>query len=331
LRISNGTTDYSLIGTIDTDGATNTSILISGTTRTGNAGNIQYFATTSGGNHIFYVAATTRMTISSAGVNIPDNLGITGRVGIGTAPHATYALDINGTSRIVGNTGIGTTPHATYKLDVLGDINVSGAFRINNNALVTNWLANTVDATKIYYNGGNVGIGNTNPLGTLHLGDASQANNDGRIIFAKCTTVGSTRICRVGYNDSFEFCIGDIGGGNTLSTWSQQVRINYTAPANSLVINSAGNVYGASLTSGGDLSVGGTSYLRNTYIYSGGEGSGIALYFGTPFYGTPTGASKGAIIAEPISSWSRHNLCFCLNTDANTSTNAGTGNSDEIN
>ncbi len=39
-----------------------------------------------------------------------------------------------------------------------------------------------------------------------------------------------------------------------------------------------------------------------------------------------TSASKSAIIAEPISSWSRHHLAFCLNTAANNSTNASSSN-----
>jgi hypothetical protein len=154
LRIANNATDYTIIGTNDTDGATNTQIIISGNTRATNTGNIQYLATASGGSHIFYTTGTsTRMTISSSGVNIPDNLGVTGRVGIGTAPHA------------------------TYKLDVLGDINVSGAFRVGGVALANSWLANTVDATRIYYNLGNVGIGTTNPTNKLHIVNSSTAGN----------------------------------------------------------------------------------------------------------------------------------------------------------
>jgi hypothetical protein len=218
LRIANNATDYTIIGTDDTDGSTNTQIIISGNTRATNAGNIQYLATATGGSHIFYTTGTsTRMTISSAGVNINNDLGVTGNVGIGTAPGATYKVDVNGTL------------NATSVL-------------IGGNAITgSKWSVGT-PSTAICYNSGNVGIGNTTPLGTLHLGDASKANNDGNIIFAKCTTVGSTRICRVGYNNSFEFVIGDTGGGNTLGTWIEQFKISYTAPANSLVINSSGNI-----------------------------------------------------------------------------------------
>jgi hypothetical protein len=218
LRIANGSTDYTIIGTNDTDGANNTQIIISGNTRATNAGNIQYLATATNGSHLFYTTATSiRMTINSAGVNINNDLGVTGNVGIGTAPSATYKVNINGTL------------NATNVL-------------LNGSAITgSKWSVGT-PSTAICYNSGNVGIGNTTPLGTLHLGDASKANNDGNIIFAKCTTVGSTRICRVGYNNSFEFVIGDTGGGNTLGTWLEQFKIHYTAPANSLVINNVGNI-----------------------------------------------------------------------------------------
>ena len=154
LRISNGTTDYTLLGTLDTDGSTNTSIVISGTTRSTNAGNIQYLATAAAGSHIFYTTGTsTRMTISSSGVNVNNDLGVSGNVGVGVAP-------------------------ATYKLNVSGDINCSGAFRVNGTALSTGsrWSLGA-DTTRIYYNAGNVGIGTTNPAARLHIEYTSTALN----------------------------------------------------------------------------------------------------------------------------------------------------------
>jgi hypothetical protein len=197
LRIANNNTDFTIIGSNDADGSSNTAIVISGSSRATNAGNIQYIATAANGSHQFFttVPTTLRMTISSSGVNVNNNFGVSGNSGFGTAPHSTHRLDVNG----------------------------------------------TLNATNLLV-GGNVGIGNTVPLGTLHLGDASKANNDGHIIFARCTTVGSTRICRAGYNNNFDFCIGDIGGNNTLGTWLQQFRINFQAPADSLVVSGSGYV-----------------------------------------------------------------------------------------
>jgi hypothetical protein len=154
LRIANGASDYTIIGTNDTDGSTNTQIIISGNTRANNAGNIQYVATASGGSHIFYTTATsTRMTISSAGVNVNNDLGVSGNVGIGTAP-------------------------ATYKVNVAGDVNVSGAFRVGGVAITggSKWTTAT-DTTRIYYNSGNVGIGTTNPTAKLHIINSSTTND----------------------------------------------------------------------------------------------------------------------------------------------------------
>jgi hypothetical protein len=135
LRIANGPTDYTIIGTNDTDGATNTQIIISGNTRSSNAGNIQYVSTATNGSHLFYTTATSiRMTIANTGVNINNNLGVSGNIGVGTAPHA------------------------TYKIDVVGDVNVSGVFRIGGVALTggSKW---TSSGNNIYYTTGNVGIG----------------------------------------------------------------------------------------------------------------------------------------------------------------------------
>lgn len=61
LRISNGNTDYTLLGTQDTDGSTNTRIVLSGSTRTGLNGVIQYLATTTTGYHSFLSNETSEI------------------------------------------------------------------------------------------------------------------------------------------------------------------------------------------------------------------------------------------------------------------------------
>jgi|SRR5215471_7752798 len=76
-----------------------------------------------------------------------------------------------------GKVGIGTTNPA-WTLDVTGDINASGSLRLNGAALSTAgnfWAAGSGGA--IYYNGGNVGIGTTNPQVLLDLPGYSPSNS----------------------------------------------------------------------------------------------------------------------------------------------------------
>ena len=84
----------------------------------------------------------------------------------------------------------------------------------------------------------NIGIGTTLPLGNLHIGSITNSN-DGSLIIARHTgTIG--RILKMGYDSSFNFTIGDYG--TTGANWIPQFYINSTAPANSLIINSSGNI-----------------------------------------------------------------------------------------
>jgi hypothetical protein len=215
----------------------------------------------------------------------------TGNMGIGKASDTTLKLDVLGNAAISGTTttgtlratniGIGITNPTTSSIEIVRPVttttdlinmryDLNNGLRIQQAYVAANDIKqifiqknNNVDTAAMIIYKGNVGIGNTTPLGLLHLGDASKANNDGHIILAKCTTVGSTRICKIGYNNSFEFVIGDIGGGNTLSTWIEQFKINYNAPANSLAIGSGGEVS----TIGNKIGISGASptlYLRHT-------------------------------------------------------------------
>ena len=59
-----------------------------------------------------------------------------------------------------GNLAIGTTPHATYKLDVNGTINATSVL-VGGAAISGSKWTNGATATNIYYNSGNVSIGAT--------------------------------------------------------------------------------------------------------------------------------------------------------------------------
>ena len=133
LKIGLGSTDYSLIGTLDTDGATNTRIVISGNTRTTYAGNIDYLATSTG-NHLFY---TTDTNIERVRIKSDGNVGIgtnnpTAKLHIEHSSTATnpstsglYVYNPNNSanhSSVIGcRIGGSTANKAIYSLDVNGN------------------------------------------------------------------------------------------------------------------------------------------------------------------------------------------------------------------
>lgn len=73
LRISNGTTDYTLIGTKETDDTNNTSICLSAYTRAGFNGRIEYNSTT-GGGHLFNINNNRVIEVFNTGINITRSI-----------------------------------------------------------------------------------------------------------------------------------------------------------------------------------------------------------------------------------------------------------------
>jgi len=147
--------------------------------------------------------------------------------------------------RINNNVGIGVT-NPNYKLDVNGNINSMLIYK--NNLELDNiylqiknnyWLLrNNNIYVDLASNISRVGIGNSDPLGTLHLGSRI-TNSDGTIVISKYDN--NVRNFKFGYDNNFNFVMGDFGDGAT-QIWKSQFYINSAAPSHSLCIFGNGNI-----------------------------------------------------------------------------------------
>jgi len=82
LRISNGTNDYTLLGTKETDDINNTRIVLSGFQRTNFNGNIEYYVITSTGAHKFNIDNVNKLEINGTNAIFNNNI-IVGNVNTG--------------------------------------------------------------------------------------------------------------------------------------------------------------------------------------------------------------------------------------------------------
>jgi hypothetical protein len=115
----------------------------------------------------------------------------------------------------------------------------------------------TISSTSIITNNNNVNVGNGVVVaGKAYLGHATTAGwngqcyvagntatagNDGSFIFGKNDGAGGVRYGKIGFNNSFEICIGD-ASSTVNGTVSNIVRIAYNAAAGSFVMDGDGNV-----------------------------------------------------------------------------------------
>jgi hypothetical protein len=178
LRIANSISDYSIIGTVDTDGSTNTRIVISGRDRSGTDtnGNIEYVATGTNGRHIFYTTDSTlhRMSINAAG-----------NVGIGTSsPNCRLHIVGGASSNTIPTTGTGDTAMFSF-MNIAYDGN--SGYGLIGGVLASSGL---VWLQSKYYHatnnlpmalqplGGNLGVGTTVPGQSLDV-----QGNIGRVTY----------------------------------------------------------------------------------------------------------------------------------------------------
>ena len=164
--------------------------------------------------------------------------------------------------RIVGSTGnigIGISNTPNYKLNINGSINTTDIFK--NDVNLDNIYLKIVDNywvkrdNNIYINSSssinNVGIGTSTPIANLHIYGSTSKNtirntNDGTLLISKFI-VNSDNILnfKIGYErstDDFTFGNYIVEPNKETDTWIKQFSINSSAPENSLVINSSGNI-----------------------------------------------------------------------------------------
>ena len=95
----------------------------------------------------------------------------------------------------------------------------------------------------IRFNSVGMGFGNINPQSYMHLGNVDVAGASPVLLFGKRLSNNTGfRTAFLGYNDSFEFCIGDAGNVNNNVLIIQQIKISYACPVSSLVVGSNGFV-----------------------------------------------------------------------------------------
>ena len=238
LRIANDNTDYTLIGTTDVAVQGSPRIVISGITRSVNPGCCEYLATTSTGSHIFCTtdANTEILRIASNGY-----------VGIGRNNPTTAKLEVSGNMLLTGGLWCGTDGIASLAL-------ATSAGSYSSSAVTGDFVLRSASTNKLFLqsgggaaaiaitSAGNVGIGNTAPIGPLCIGNASVASSDGFLVIEKNGPNPSSRQFKIGISDTYEFVIGDFGVNNVAGTWIQQFKIANNAPASSAIIDATGGL-----------------------------------------------------------------------------------------
>jgi hypothetical protein len=281
LRITNNPLSYSLIGTDSAESDSNTRIVLSGNTRTGNLGHIEY-AATSTGNHMFFTtnSKTERMRITTGG-----------NIGFGTNnPNANLHLHGNAASQNVrisftdNTSGVATTDgfcigkDATQKGYIYNTENADIEIGTNNTARITISGSGAISTNNNNINAGSATITATTFSGAL----SGNATSAGGLTGTPNITVGtiSTSGAITTNNNNINAGSGTI----TATTFSGALSGNAT---------SAGGLTGTPNITVGTISTSGAISTNNNNI-NAGSGTITATTFSGALSGNATSATNAS-------------------------------------
>jgi hypothetical protein len=189
-------------------------------------------------------ATSTSVTMSDERMRITN----VGNVGIGTN-NPQQKLDIQGTNPTIRLLDTNTDGNAIIQFRELSDLygmDIAYIGNLDNKMYIRayNNSATAVNHITINRTDGNIGIGNTAPIGPLCIGNASVASSDGFLVLGKRDAGTTSRQFRIGISDTtFEFVIGNYGVNNVAAaTWVQQFKMANNAPMNSLIVDATGGL-----------------------------------------------------------------------------------------
>ncbi len=281
LRITNNPLSYSLIGTDSAESDSNTRIVLSGNTRTGNLGHIEY-AATSTGNHMFFTtnSKTERMRITTGG-----------NIGFGTNnPNANLHLHGNAASQNVrisftdNTSGVATTDgfcigkDATQKGYIYNTENADIEIGTNNTTRITISGSGAISTNNNNINAGSGTITATTFSGAL----SGNATSAGGLTGTPNITVGtiSTSGAITTNNNNINAGSGTI----TATTFSGALSGNAT---------SAGGLTGTPNITVGTISTSGAITTNNNNI-NAGSGTITAATFSGALSGNATSATNAS-------------------------------------
>lgn len=83
--------------------------------------------------------------------------------------------------------------------------------------------------------------GANNVLGTIQVGDSTIEGSDGNIVIGK-RVGGGNRHFKIGYDSSFNICMGDYGFNGAAGTWATAIKMPYDTPSDTIITTNAGYV-----------------------------------------------------------------------------------------